>query len=134
MEDIKENLIYFIYAQRGCKNNIAKIETNNIVENYSKKEIQDKSNSNCLYILYSILLASDFKGKPFALTLIDKSGDLYYKNIFSEDIEKFKYDMIFESYYEKNSNLNQISLSFKEQFFMFKNSLENDIYILNDLF
>jgi hypothetical protein len=132
MEDIKENLIYFIYAQRGCKNNIAKIETNNIVENYSEKEIQ--SNSNYLYILYSIQLASDFKGKPFALTLIDKSGDLYYKNIFSEDIEKFKYDMIFESYYEKNSNLNQISLSFKEQFFMFKNSLENDIYILNDLF
>ena len=134
MEDIKENLIYFIYAQRGCKNNIAKIETNNIVENYSEKEIQNKSNSNYLYILYSIQLASDFKGKPFALTLIDKSGDLYYKNIFSEDIEKFKYDMIFESYYKKNSNLNQISLSFKEQFFMFKNSLENDIYILNDLF
>ena len=134
MEDIKENMIYFIYAQRGSKNNIAKIETNNIVENYTEKQIQYKSNSNCLYILYSIQLASDFKGKPFALTLIDKSGELYYKNIFSKDTEKFKYDMIFESYYEKNSNLNQIPLSYKEQFFMFKNSLEKEITILNDLF
>ena len=132
MENIEENIIYFIYCQNGKISNIERIEQNNIIKEVipSKQEIKGKD----LYILFKIKLPDDFKNKPFALTLVDKKGDLYYKNIFSKDIEKFKYNIIFESYYDKINNLNQKVLSFKEQFFIFKNSLDKDINLLNDLY
>ena len=132
MDDLEENITFFIYCYEGEKNNIARIETNNIVKNVKKIKEEKKDNDN--YILYRLTLPNDYKGKPFALTLIDNKGNLFFKNIYSK--EKFKYEMIFESFYknEKKNCLNQKILSYKEQFIFYKNCFKDDDIILNELF
>ena len=70
------------------------------------------------------------------ITLIDKSGDLYLKNINSNNVANFNYGIFFQSFYKQESNpLNQKKLSYKEQFLIFENYLkEKDKNSLNDLF
>ena len=125
MENIKDNDIYFIYCVDGTENNIALIETNNIVNEV--QTIKTGKDIDYNYILYCLKLSDNYKGKSFSLTLRDISGNLFVCNI--DSIEKFKYGMIFE--YHKNdkndnfqiSSLNQKILSYKEQFIIFENSL-----------
>ena len=138
MENIKENDIYFIYCVDGTENNIALIETNNIINEV--QTIKTGKDIDYNYIIYFLKLQNDYKGKPFALTLIDKSGHFFFSNIYST--EKFKYEMIFEYYKtDKNDNfeissLHQKTLGYKEQFIIFQNILKDlkDDDILNDLF
>jgi len=133
MERIKKKKIYFIYSQNGEKSNIEKIETNSIVKEV--KIVKQEIISNNTYILICLILNDDYSGKPFALTLIDNHGELYFSNIFTKATVKFKYKMIFEHFYSKgNTNsLNQFILPYIEQYNYFKKNLKDD-YSLNDLY
>ena len=118
MENISRDKIYFIYSQKGKESNIASIEENNNIKVVDKKDVSESKDD--LYIIYCLELSSNLKGKPYAISLINKYGELYYKNIYSRDTNKFKYDMVFQSFYGKESKpLNQITLSYQKQFFIF---------------
>lgn len=131
MEDLSDIPIIFIYCNK--EKNIARIETNNIVKEV--KQIKEEQYNNYISILYKIMIPYNYKGKPFALTLIDKKGNLYFKYVYST--EKFNYEMIFEPFYKDEPiSLNQQILSYKEQFLIFKKNIENlkdDDIELNDL-
>ena len=136
MERPHENKFHFIYCQNGKESKVAKIEENNSEKNVSIIKTEEKE--NYIYTLYKITLPYDFKGNYLAITLIDKSAKIYYKNVFIRENEKFKFGMFFESYSNLGIDpLNQRKLSYKEEFTIFedyvKENKENK-NSLNDLF
>ena len=135
MEELEKKKIYFIYSQYGETSNIAKIEKNNFIEKINDdKKLEIKKESDYIYIVYNLTLNDDYKGEPFPLLLIDKDGELFYSKINSKNIEKFKYEVYFESFYDKNITLNQFILPYIKQFKIFKESIiENDVQLLNEL-
>ena len=133
MENINENKIYFIYSQKGQDSKIEKIEKNNLIENV--EIIKEGKKDDYIYSIYCLELQKNDKGEPYEITLIDKNGKLYFKNINSKDISKFIYEMNFQSLNTLgNDLLNQIALSYIEQFNIFENYFKNDYINLNDLF
>ncbi len=133
MEKIIKDKIYFIYSQKGKESNIANIEENNNIKIVDKKDLHESD--DYISTIYCLELSNNLKGKPYAISLINKNGQLFYKNIYSKDTNKFKYEMIFESFYGKEINpLNQITLNYKEQFFIFEKYLKEDYKSINDLF
>ena len=125
MENLPEKCLYFIYCRNKEKNNIGKIEENNVVTKI--KNIEEKKYQKYTYILYCLELSNENKEKPFTLTLINKEGDLFYKDIYPKNPGEFKYDMIFNSFENlENNSLGQVTLSYKEQFIIFKNYLKDE--------
>ena len=133
MENIKENKIYFIYAQKGKKSNISTIETNEQIKKIDI--IKEGTQSDNIYILYCLTILNTNKEKPITLTLKDNKGELYISNIYLNNTDIFQYKILFEPYYNKNENsLDQIILPNEKQFEIFKNSFKNDINILYNLY
>ena len=133
MENIKENKIYFIYAQKGKKSNISTIETNEQIKKIDI--IKEGTQSDNIYILYCLTILNTNKEKPITLTLKDNKGELYISNIYLNNTDIFQYKILFEPYYNKNENsLDQIILPNEKQFEIFKNSVKNDMNILYNLY
>ena len=127
---MEDNIIYFIYCQEGNQNNIETIEKNKIVLNFEKKEENHKNGR--IYIIYSLEVSNEYyKTKPFTLIIMDKALNIYYKEIYPG---QYKYDIFFNPLEKtEEANINQIHLSIKEQFNIFKNYI-NDNDDLNKLY
>jgi hypothetical protein len=128
--DIPKSFIYFIYSQQGNQNNIAKFEKNKIVTKVEKEE--EKIINQEMWIIYQIELSDGYKDNPFTLIMIDKSLNYYYKDIYPG---KYQFDIKFIPLQKKETDsLNQVSLSFIEQFNIFKGCINNKLEDLNELF
>ena len=125
--------IYFIYTQKGPK---IKIE---LEPNEEIKKIDIISSGKILnnsYNLYCLTISNIKKEKYTTLTLIDNQGELYTANIHLNKDEPFQYNVKFESYHNDlaNASLNQVKLSYQDQFTIFKNNLKNDKKIIYNLY
>jgi len=127
---MEENLkIYFIYAQKGEKNSIIKIELNEQIKKIEK--ISEGRTSKYLYIIYCITISNNKDGKNIILELIDNNGVYYTSKI--KNLDKFQFKIIFEAEDEAEYSLNQVILPQNEQFDIFRNCLKNE-NLLIDLF
>ena len=121
--------IFFIFAQKGQKNNISKIEAQE--QKIIVEQITNGINSGYVYTLFKIKIINDIKEKEekiITLTIEDNQGELYVSNIDLNNPEPLQYQVIFNSYLNENgdNSLNQIILPFEDQFNIFKNNLKND--------
>ena len=133
----KEFKIYFIFAQRGKKNNVSKIDSQD--QDIKVTEMKNGINSNYIYSLYRVTIKYNIKekeNKNIILLLEDNQGELYIANLDLNNPEPFQYEVIFESYLNENDNnlLDQIILPFEEQFSIFKENLKNEENTLNNLY
>ena len=122
MEEKSKKNIYFLYSQKGDKNNVQAIETNDkvIKVNEIHKEIYD----NSIQILYKLEILINNEVNKINISLINIQGENYSAQVElnnteldlnNNDIIIFKVQ--FKPYFnnEKN-NLNQIFLPYDKQF------------------
>jgi hypothetical protein len=123
--------IYFIFSQKNSKINIDLLENEEIIK------IEQISSGNILnysYILYCLTISNKKKVNNTTLTLLDNRGDLYTADIHLNKDEIFQYNIHFEPSDDNLNSLNQVKLEEKEQFTIFKNSLQNDNNIFYKLY
>ena len=143
MEEKIRKHIYFLYTQKGDKNNITAIETNAKVRQV--KEIFKELHNNYLQILYKVELLVNNDENKINIALLHNNGDSYYahislypteldKCINSTDIIIFK--VLFKPYLLNDGGdlLNQILLPNNEQFHIFERSFSNQENIIINLY
>ena len=127
----EEKKLYFILSQKGKGNEDFKLEKNDIIK---QVEIIKKENkSEYTYILYSLSLSNDYRDKIISLFLI-KSNKKYVSSInCAKPYSRiFLYQVDFKPFNKSQiTDLNQVFLSYKEQYIIFKKNLaiNNDILI-----
>ena len=126
----EELKIYFIYSQKGDKNNIIKIELNEQIKKIEK--ISEGKSLKYFYILYCITISNNKNRNNIILELIDNKGVYYTSKI--KNLDKFQFKVIFETEDEAEYSLDQIFLPQNEQFNIFRNCLKNENNFLFDLF
>ena len=138
MEEKSKKNIYFLYSQKGDKNNIQAIETNDkvIKVNEIHKEIYD----NSIQILYKLEILINNEVNKINISLINIQGENYSAQVElnnteldlnNNDIIIFKVQ--FKPYFtnEKN-NLNQIFLPYDKQFDIFERVfIDNENILIN---
>ena len=135
MEDILEEgkKLYFIFSQKGKGNDDFELEKSDTIQ---KVEIIKREKSQeYSYTLYSLTLSNNYQEKIVSLFLI-KSNKKYVSSIECSkpysDIFLYKVDF---KPFNKNiiADLNQVKLSYKEQYKIFKKNLaiNNDFLIRN---
>ena len=79
MEGNETKTVYFIYAQNGVKNNIAKVNLINKIKD--AKEISKEIFGNTIRILYAIKISKNKNENKISISLKDNQGDTYISNI-----------------------------------------------------
>jgi len=136
MEGNETKTVYFIYAQNGVKNNIAKVNLINKIKD--AKEISKEIFGNTIRILYAIKISKNKNENKISISLKDNQGDTYISNIplnLLEQLEEEEGDIeinniiLFKLRFVPLNNdqidkLDQIILPYDQQFTILENQFK----------
>ena len=146
MEGKEIKKVYFIYAQKGEKNNIKEIETNDKVK--IVKEISKENLGNSIQNIYYLQILKNPEENKININLIDNQGEMYISNIVFEpnefieeeeeeniDIEeKIIFKLKFKPFNNIEEKLDQIILPYNEQFEIFENKFQDNDKLMFSLY
>ena len=144
MEEKEIKQVYFIYTQNGGNNNIKSIELNdNIID---CKELSKEIKEEYIQIIYCLKISKNKDENEIKISLIDNQNDSYNssfslipsgllekENITLDDyiIFNLKFKSINDN---KGKNLNQFSLAYDTQFYIFESQFKNEDKMLFGLY
>ena len=133
MDDNINKRIYFIFSQGLSENNSYHLEKSDIIN--SIEILKQKETENYSYTLYSISVNNNNNIKSFSL-LLNKENEYFMAQIDCNKVypEIFLYKIDFKPK-DKNTSikLNQITLPFSEQFYIFQSHFLKEKYLIKYL-
>ena len=128
--------VYFIYTQKGEKNNIKTFDINERIRKV--KDIEKNIGNDYIQILYCVDISKKDNENHVKISLIDNEGDYYYSIISFNAYELFGekevdtdeyiiFDLKFLDMHNSEKNkLGQFILSYNEQFSVFERKFKNN--------